>query len=165
MSEVFSGRKMANPADIRRALKEGGNVQYELVAAEGMRSDIWKHFSRIRQVQIKLCPGWLHLSHFPTLSPRTPANPLLFWRSQGHRYPKLARVARSIFAIPASSAQVLICLTCKAITVFPPSFHAIFLRLSGTSPRPGQPSQPKEATSNRPDWSSSSCLAVQARLR
>lgn len=96
---------------------------------------------------------------------RTPANPLLFWRSQGHRYPKLARVARSIFAIPASSAQVLNCLTCKAITVFPPSSHAIFLRLSGTSPRPGQPSQPKEATSSRPDWSSSSCLAVQARLR
>ena len=30
MSEVFSGRKMANPADIRRALKEGGNGQYEL---------------------------------------------------------------------------------------------------------------------------------------
>ena len=51
---------MANPADIRRALKEGGNGQYELVAAEGMRSAIWKHFSRIRQVQIKLCPGWLH---------------------------------------------------------------------------------------------------------
>ena len=37
---------MANPADIRRALKEGGNGQYELVAAEVMRSDIWKHFSR-----------------------------------------------------------------------------------------------------------------------